>query len=349
MELRPYLDDLEQRLDDAVETALLAEWSDFCAGAFRGDIFAPKRLAAVPASLSWPAVRVNAALEDVEQMALQQLAACSAQVAQGSGGMLTIRANYGTGIMPSLFGADLFVMDDCHNTLPTTMPLATTDDTLHALLDAGVPDLQRGLGAKVFAMGQYYREILAPYPKIRRYVDAYHPDLQGPMDVYELLRGSAMFLDLLDQPELAHQVLELVTETYAAFMRAWLELFPLRGSTSRHWGMMHPGGIMLRDDSAMNLSPEMFAEFIYPYNQRLLREFSGGAEHFCGRGEHFIASMGRLEGLGAVNLSQPEYNDMDVIFEHSIDRGILIIGLRRDAAEAALRAGRDLHGRVHCP
>jgi hypothetical protein len=56
-----------------------------------------------------------------------------------------------------------------------------------------------------------------------------------------------------------------------------------------------------------------------------------------------------LAGLGAINLSQPEYNDMELIFQHSIDRGILIIGLRRDAAEAALRNGRTLHGRVHSP
>ena len=349
MDLRPYLDDLEARLDDAVETALGNDWLAFCTGQFRGDIFSPRRRATAAATLSWPSPRVNAALDDYKLMALQQLAACSSQVAQGSGALLTVRANYGTGIMPTLFGADLFIMDDCHNTLPTTTPLATDDDKLRQLLDAGIPDLRRGLGEKVFTMGEFYRELFAPYPRIRRYVNVYHPDLQGPMDVYELLRGSAMFLDLLDSPGLAHQVLALITDTYAAFMREWLALYPYAGPTSCHWGMMQPGCIMLRDDSAMNLSPDLFDDFIFPYNQRLLREFGGGAEHFCGRGEHYIPSLCRQEGLGAINLSQPEYNDMELIFQHSIDRGILIIGLRRDAAEAALRAGRDLHGRVHCP
>jgi hypothetical protein len=348
MNLSLYLDDLEARLDDAVESALLQDWSDFCAGRFRGDIFTPRRRAASPSKLDWPWPRVNAALADYEQMALQQLAACSSQLANGGGGLLTVRSNYGTGIMPTLFGAELFLMEDHHNTLPTTMPLATTDEKLRQLLDGGVPPLRQGLGEKVFTMGEFYRELFAPYPRIRRYVHVYHPDLQGPMDVYELLRGSAMFLDLLDTPELAKQTLSLICDTYTAFMHAWLELFPYSGPTSAHWSMMQPGCLMLRDDSAMNLSPELFDEFIFPYNQRLLQEFGGGTDHFCGRGEHFIPSLCRLQGLGAINLSQPEYNDMELIFQHSIDRGILIIGLRRDCAEEALRAGRNLHGRVHC-
>ena len=38
----------------------------------------------------------------------------------------------------------------------------------------------------------------------------------------------------------------------------------------------------------MNLSPDMFMEFIFPYNQRLFDIFGGGGDHFCGRGDHFI-------------------------------------------------------------
>jgi uroporphyrinogen-III decarboxylase len=112
--------------------------------------------------------------------------------------------------------------------------------------------------------------------------------------------------------------------------------------------MLHKGRIMIRDDSAMNLSPEMFDEFIKPHDQRLLSEFGGGAVHFCGRGDHYIDRLTRMEGLYAVNLSQPECNDMERIFRHTVDRGIRLIGLQRLAAENALRRGRELGGRVHC-
>jgi hypothetical protein len=39
---------------------------------------------------------------------------------------------------------------------------------------------------------------------------------------------------------------------------------------------------------------------------------------------------------------------MDVIFDHTVDKDINIVGLDRAAAEAALVRGRNLRGRVHC-
>jgi hypothetical protein len=47
-------------------------------------------------------------------------------------------------------------------------------------------------------------------------------------------------------------------------------------------------------------------------------------------------------------MSQPEYNDMEVIYRNTVDKGIKLLGLQPEAAEAALAAGRDLHGCVHC-
>lgn len=105
---------------------------------------------------------------------------------------------------------------------------------------------------------------------------------------------------------------------------------------------------MLRDDSAMNFSPAMFEEFIEPYDQRLLNHFGGGAIHFCGRGDHYIHRLSQMKGVHAINLSQPECNNMEVIFHNTIDKGILLIGLQQQAVEAALMTGRDLHGNVHC-
>ena len=105
---------------------------------------------------------------------------------------------------------------------------------------------------------------------------------------------------------------------------------------------------MLRDDSAMNFSPTMFGEFIKPCDQRLLREFGGGVVHFCGRGSHYIDQLSLCEGVTGIQLSQPSYNNMETIYQHTLDRGIVLLGLERAAAESALRANRPLHGRVHC-
>jgi len=347
MMLRACLADLENRVDPDVEEQLLAEWLDFTEGRFAGVVFSPKRGAATPPQIEWPKVSVNAALDDYDKMALQQLRVCSDNLAAGDGAIMSVRCNYGSSILPSLFGVELFIMDEALDTLPTSYPLRDTAK-IEAVVARGAPDLTAGLGGKVLEMGHRFTTLLAEYPKVGRYVHLYHPDLQGPMDVVEVLWGSEFLTQLYENPGLVKSLLELVTETYIAFMRAWGQIAPFSNERCVHWSMMHKGHVMLRDDSAMNLSPALFDEFIRPYNQRILDAFGGGGDHFCGKGDHFIANLSELEGLHAVAMSQPEYNDMETIFRHTVDKGIKLLALERAAADAAIAAGRDLHGHVHC-
>lgn len=343
-----YLDDLESRIDPGVEEALLSEWKSFLDGKFASDFFSPRRGRPVPATIEWPTISMNQALDNPELMALQQLSGCSAAIAEGTGSMLNVRTNYGTGILSSVFGAEEFRMDDVLNTLPTTKPLDGGTDAVKRLLDNDFPDLTSGFGGRCFDTGRYFLDIFRNYPKISRYVRVYHPDLQGPMDIAELLWGSELFVALFDTPELVHSFLKRITETYRRFMKRWEEIVPGRNGYSTHWGLMHKGRIMLRDDSAMNLSTEMFETFIKPYDQQLLSDFGGGAIHFCGRGDHYIHHVAEMSGVYAVNISQPECNDIEQIFHNTVDKGIALIGLKRETAESAITRGRDLHGRVHC-
>ncbi len=345
--LEQHLEDLEQSLDPAQEQELLAQWQAFTDGTFRGDIFRPARNLRVQPTAPWPEVRINQTLDNEDTMLLSQYSGCAGTLAAGNGSLPCVRSNYGTGILPSLFGAELFVMDDVYNTLPTTRSLSGMD-AIEALVAQGVPDLNTGLGQKVFDTGRRFAAIARRYPKIGKFVHIYHPDLQGPMDVAELLWGSSIFLDLFDRPDLVHALLNLVTDTYIRFMQAWEAIVPPSAGHAAHWGFMHAGRIMLRDDSAMNFSPEMYDTFIRPYDAKLLKEFGGGAVHFCGRGEHYIASCCAMEGLHSINLSQPAYNDMEKIYQNTVDKGIKLIGLASDTAQEALTRGRDLHGCVHC-
>ncbi|MCX7804027.1 MAG: uroporphyrinogen decarboxylase family protein [Planctomycetota bacterium] len=348
MDLEKYLEDLERRIDADAEEALLAEWRSFVTGGFRGDIFSPRRPRSAPPSLEWPKININDAISDFDAMALHQLRACSESLEKGDGRILCVRSNYGTGIMSSLFGADLFVMDRAADTLPTTRPVGGREAILK-ILDAGAPDMRRGLGGRVLDMGEYFVRLMLPYPKVSKYVHIYHPDLQGPIDVCELLWGSELFLALVDDADLVKSFLELITDTYIRFMRKWMDAVGATpGPMSVHWSLMHRGTVLLRDDSAMNLSPAMFDEFVAPYDGRILREFGGGAVHFCGKGDHYIDRLAEIEGVYAVNLSQPDYNDMEKIYRHTVDHGIMLLALDRKEAEEAIARGRPLHGRVHC-
>jgi len=228
--IEPYLEDLETRIDPDVEDALWESWVEFADGEYEGDLFIPTRHKKNPPGLSWPHISINDALEDYEVMALQQFKGCADALEHGTGALMAVRCNYGTGIIPTLFGAEFFVMDRETDTLPTVIPLggleatnvetalASADSTRAAakvreLLDQGIPDLHKALGGKVMEMAAYYQELIAPYPKIRRYIHIYHPDMQGPMDIVELLWGSALFMALVEMPDLVKSLLELVTDT----------------------------------------------------------------------------------------------------------------------------------------
>lgn len=341
------LDDLESRLDDAVETRLYAEWEAFLDKPCPDGIFSPRRAAPAPAAFPWPQVLVNDTLDDVEAMLAQQFRMCSETLASGNGCLLGVRSNYGVGILPSLFGAEPYIMAREQNCLPNSRALPGGADGIRAMLDNGIPPLTNGWGGKVLETGRRFAEALAPYPLAQKHVHLYHPDLQGPMDVCELVWGSEIFVDLYEEAELVHAALDLITETYARFMREWQRIVPPRGANSMHWAVLIPGQLLLRDDSAMNLSPEMYREFILPYNQRLFDAFGGGAIHACGKVDHWLPVASELRGFGAFNMSQPSYNNMEEVYRHTVDKGIRIIGLDRPTADSALAAGRDLRGLVH--
>jgi hypothetical protein len=343
-----YLQDLERRIDPQVEEELFQQWKAFAEGRCEEPVFSPRRPAGAPPSVEWPHVLVNDALGDVEAMALQQLEMCSKALAEGSGALLAVRCNYGTAILPSLFGAELFLMDREIDTLPACRPLPGGSEAVKRLLDRGIPDLNTGQGDAVFAMGRYYRELFKGYSNLARHVYLYHPDLQGPMNVCEMLWGGSLYVDLYDKPELVKDFLSLITQTYIRFMRRWDELVPPLDGFAVHWSMLHRGRIMIRNDAATNLSPAMYEEFVRPCDQRLLDELRGGGIHFCGRGDHFIAKAAGLSGVHAFNITQPHLNDVETVFRNTPDRGIQLLGFDRQIAEQALRQGRDLHGNVHC-
>lgn len=345
--LQRCLADLDARLDDAQEERNRDQWSGFLDERFEGEVFTPARREPSPPRVSWPSVTVNRAIADSEAMLLQQFAAVSDILAQGGSQRLNVRCNYGTGILPSLFGCEPFFLDESAQTLPTARPLGSRD-RVAALLDAGLPDVHGGLAERVFQAADLFLEVFRRHPKLARNIELYHPDMQGPIDVAELVWGSEMFLAFYDDPALVREALALFTQTYAAFAAEWFRRVGPPRRHNAHWGLAHAGALVLRNDSLMNLSPDVYVRFIRPMDQRLFDQFGGGVVHFCGRGDHFIAAMSEMTGLSAVHLSQPELNDMETIYRHTVDRGIRLLELRRETIEAARRDGRPLRGLVHC-
>lgn len=329
------LEDIERRLDPETEDDFRAQWEDFLYDRFEGDIFTPKRKKLSEPTVKLPAININDAIDDLELMLRSQLSTVSWALSRPNVNTC-VRANYGTGIMTSVFGAEIFKMPRENNTLPTTRSLNDTEK-VREILEKGLPDITTGFGKNVFEFGELCREVFEKYPKIKKYVTVYHPDTQGPLDVTELLWGGEMFYSMYDEPEFVHDVLDLVCQAYCAVLDKWYGMFPRNSHMNPHWNnLWHRGTIVVRNDSAMNLSPELYDEFAAPYDGRVLDYFDGGVVHFCGRGDHYIESLCSIPKMYGINMSQPQYNDMEKIYKNTVDKGLKILAFNAERAKADL-------------
>ena len=340
------LSDLEDRIDPEVEDDYQKQWEDFLDGKFNGEIFMPLRKKIAAPKTVWPKININDALESYDVMLQSEL--CRASWALNSNGRVPcIRANYGTGIMTSLFGAEIFVMPRENNTLPTTRPFDDTDK-IRQTLEKGIPEHTAGFGKKVFEFGEICAELFEKYPKIKKYVPVNHPDFQGPLDACELLWGCEMFYAMYDEPELVHGMLSLITDTYTEMMKKWYAIIPPEKDLNPHWqSFYYRGNILLRSDSAMNVSPDTYNEFSLTYDKKLLDAFGGGAVHFCGRGDHYIEALCSLPNVTGINMSQPQYNDMEKIYKATVDKKIPLLGFNYDRAHSDVIRNGAFNGFLH--
>lgn len=237
--------------------------------------------------------------EDMEKMLYNELCTCVVPAQIKDDTLPMIRANYGVGTLPSLFGVTSRILG---NNLPWVDHLESTDK-IKALVGKGIPDLDSGFGKKISETHEYYRQTLSKYPNCERCIKIYHPDLQGPFDVAHLIWGPDIYYALYDEAELVHELLELITQTYIKFCE---KIKPeINDSTGDgycyHWSTLYPGEIVLRNDSAVNLSNDMYHEFIRPYDEKILNHFGGGSMHFCGRADQWVSDMAKTNNLLGFN------------------------------------------------
>lgn len=319
-----YLDDLESRIDGQAEQAILDGWKDFSNGRMAPGKTArdiPGRTPA-PSAIEWPDITVNESLESVDAMLYSQLKSCSGMLSGDGNTVLWMRSNYGVGTIPSILGCPIFIMPEETNCLPNVRNLEGGNDAIRRLLDNWPTDMTMGWGPQVFEIGSRFADIRRRYPKIARYVYIDHPDGQGPIDLCELLWGSEMFLAFYDEPEMLGELVGRVTDFYAEFMDRWFALVPGMDGYHPYFSRVHRGGITIRNDSLMNLPPDIYEAYVFPYDQKLFDRYGGGMVHFCGTGTHFIEKMSMTRGLYAIDMSQPHLNDMDHILTHTVDKGI---------------------------
>jgi len=225
-----------------------------------------------------------------------------------------IRSNHGVGILASLFDANWKIID---NNMPWVDHLEIKK--IKALITKGVPNFYRGIGKKVIETYKYFNDKLKEYPKCFQAIHISQPDLQGPFDIAHLLIGKDIFYKVYDEPEILHELLEIITETYINFRKFIDSLLTDQAGKRAVYvhGCIYGGKVVVKDDTAViNLSSEMYDEFSKPYNEKILEAFSGGSLHYCGEERQWHFESLNSKWLKGINYGNPEMHNLKTLYKY---------------------------------
>ncbi|MDY0165966.1 MAG: hypothetical protein RBS80_05440 [Thermoguttaceae bacterium] len=251
---------------------------------------------------------------------------------------LTVRANFGTVLIASMFGARV----EQHDDNPPWVRHSDADIPLAAVAERPLPGLARGLLPRVVETMECYHAVLRRWPGLYEQVHIVLPDLQGPLDNLGLIRGSVLLMELASAPR---EVDAALAAAAAAQVEVARRLAPLvrdgpEGYSHQH-AVMIRGNILLRNDSVVMISPAMYREQVAPHDERVLSALGGGGVHCCGRLDHVACELLQLPSIECLDLGQPELNDVDAIYRAARPKNIAVTRVVPTAEELADSRIRD--------
>jgi hypothetical protein len=248
---------------------------------------------------------------------------------------LTVRAKFGTVLIASMFGAKTEQVD---NNPPWIRHSDTHAFSLEQIADTDPTDFTAGWIPRAAETMQAYHKVFDEFPILKERIRIVLPDLQGPFDNLELIRGSDAFSDLVVTSEAVDQAMSTLATAQiglARYFGQWTTEGP-DGFCHQH-GVTLKGRILLRNDSCVMVSPAMYREHIAPHDERVLRELGGGGIHSCGAVGHLVDEWLRLPSIRSLDLGQPELNDLDTLYAKTAEKQVSLI--RITVTEADIRSG----------
>ena len=238
----------------------------------------------------------------------------------------TIRANFGTVVIASVFGACVEQIDD---NPPWIRHNGDKDISLEEVLDHDPLDFSKGWCPRVIEMCQFYENVLSDYPQLKRLIKVVLPDLQGPFDNLELVVGSGVFEELYSNQELVCKALDAMATAQIGFAR---QIEPYISDRSEAFSHQHAtmikGRILLRNDSVIMMSPKMYQSVVAPHDERVLRKLGGGGVHSCGKTDDHVPAFLELPSIRCLDLGQPELNNVDSLYMQLKQRRIPLTRLK---------------------
>ncbi len=201
---------------------------------------------------------------------------------------------YGTAVVPSALGINVRFLKGMDPSASGTV-LSDVND----IKKLRVPDFKHdGQFPDVLRCLKYFRENTdAPICVT---------DTQGPFNIALTLAGAEnIFIWMYEEKMLVHELMEFCTHILIQWINTQknvLELSPDKGAYPHAIELPEGfGGVAFSDDDAGVVSEVLYSEFVIPYNEKLLKAFSGGTMHFCGSARQQLTSITGMKGIGGVN------------------------------------------------
>lgn len=237
----------------------------------------------------------------------------------------TIRANFGTVIIASLFGGKVEQRGDN----PPWVRHFETLEEFKTIFDRNPLDFSQGFCPHVISRYEFYRDVLNEFPNLQKCIKVVLPDLQGPLDTLELLRGSSVYEDFILDPELVEKGLHLMARAQVGFAKHLQQFLTdnMEGYTHQH-AIPIKGNILIRNDSAIMISPEMYASQVAHHDEYVLREKGGGGIHSCGKIDFNIPEIFKLPSIRCFDFGQSHLNDLDLVYALAKKKKIPLMRIR---------------------
>jgi len=301
-----YLDSLESIIDiNHIEATKKLQQKTFT---FQSVDHIPTVINYYLADDEWPIFNFKEIFHDQEKMLLNELRQVYLGAKLKDDRLYGIRANYGTGIIASMFGSPIHTFED---SLP--VGIAVPRNEIEKILANGIPDKNSGLMGKVWETVAYFRDTLRPYPQLSQVIGSQCFDIQGPFDNASIIWGSNIYLAILDETEKVIEFMDIISETVITMVQ---ELRKIDGRPLEEhdgaWNFL--GGVCVRNDSSVNLSGEHYEKLVKPFDEKIISQW-GGWIHFCGKAHQWWKKQLDIPGLKGINPYQGEFYDLYEMFE----------------------------------
>ena len=130
--------------------------------------------------------------------------------------------------------------------------------------------------------------------------------MRGPVDLAEAVFGpETMCLSMYDAPDDLHRFMDYAADLFIKVLHAQLDRIPrMEGGYVNPFGIWSPGTVVRNQSDATSfLSPDHYAEFVYPYDMRIWESVDYSIQHTHSSALHHIDVLLQNERPHAIQVT----------------------------------------------